>query len=233
MKIFGTGFIAQYLKKGNLYFNDNYIIYAAGISNSKISDEKDLKRELNQIKNFIKKYNNKKIIIYLSTMSVFDKLLKNNKYIKNKLLIEDLFKKKVKKFIIVRLTQVVGNNQNPSTITNFFYNNIKNNNSFYLWSGQKRNLIDIDDVVKIFKRILKKKFIKSKIINIYNTKSISVKKIIIILSKILNKEVKFKEKKFKKRLGYFSYKKFTKFYQFANLFDKGNYNKRILIKYYK
>ena len=153
--------------------------------------------------------------------------------IKNILLIEDLFKKKVKKFIIVRLTQVVGNNQNPSTITNFFYNNIKNNNSFYLWSGQKRNLIDIDDVVKIFKKILKKKFIKSKIINIYNTKSISVKKIIIILSKILNKKVKFKEKKFKKRLGYFSYKKYTKFYQFANLFDKGNYNKRILMKYYK
>ena len=88
-------------------------------------------------------------------------------------------------------------------------------------------------MVKIFKKIVKKKFVKNKILNIYNTKSISVKKIIIILSKILNKKVKFKEKKIKKKLGYFSYKKYSKFYQFANLFERGNYNERILMKYYK
>tara|TARA_Y100000591_G_C21502791_1_gene530771 strand:- start:175 stop:675 length:501 start_codon:yes stop_codon:yes gene_type:complete len=166
-------------------------------------------------------------------MSIFDKSLKKNKYIKNKLLIENLIKRIVKRFIIVRLTQVVGTNKNPYTITNFIYNNIKNNKSFNLWHGHKRNLIDVDDVIKIFKKIVKKKFSKNKILNIYNTKSISVKKIFILLSKILKKKIQLKEIKNKKKPSQYSYKKLSDVYEFAYLFKKKNYNERILMKYYK
>ena len=166
-------------------------------------------------------------------MSIFDKYLKQNEYIKNKLKIESIIKKKVKKFIIIRLTQIVGKNRNPNTITNFIYNNIKNNKNFNLWKGHKRNLIDIEDVVKILKTIVKKKFLKNKILNIYNTKSISVKRIVLIMCKILKKNIKLNEIKIRQKTKQFNYKINSKNYEFGYLFEKQNYNENILKKYYK
>lgn len=92
MKIFGNGFIAKNLKKAKLKFKDNYIIYAAGISNSKTLNKNELLREQIQIKKFIKKYKSK-IIIYISTMSIFDKFLQDSYYVKNKIFIENFIKK--------------------------------------------------------------------------------------------------------------------------------------------
>jgi len=233
MKIFGNGFIAKNLKKKKIRFLDNYVIYAAGISNSKTLNIKELKKEITTFNNFIKKYNRSKIIIYISSMSIFDKYLKQNEYIKNKLKIESIIKKKVKKFIIIRLTQIVGKNRNPNTITNFIYNNIKNNKNLNLWKGHKRNLVDIEDVLKILKTIVKKKFLKNKILNIYNTKSISVKRIVLIMCKILKKNIKLNEIKLRQKTKQFNYKINSKNYEFGYLFEKQNYNENILMKYYK
>ena len=233
MKIFVNGFIAKNLKKKKIRFLDNYVIYAAGISNSKTLNIKELKKEIATFNNFIKKYNRSKIIIYISSMSIFDKYLKQNEYIKNKLKIESIIKKKVKKFIIIRLTQIVGKNRNPNTITNFIYNNIKNNKNLNLWKGHKRNLVDIEDVLKILKTIVKKKFLKNKILNIYNTKSISVKRIVLIMCKILKKNIKLNEIKLIQKTKQFNYKINSKNYEFGYLFEKQNYNENILMKYYK
>ncbi len=232
MKIFGNGFIGKNLKKANLKLNDNYIIYAAGISNSKISSKTELLRERTQIKQFIKKYRNNKIIIYISTMSIFDKSLRKNGYIKNKIFIENFIKKKVQNYLIIRLTQVVGYNKNPNTITNFFYNKIRNKKSFKLWDKTHRNLIDIDDLITIFKNILKKKFKRKSELNIYNTKSIASKKIVLILSKILNLKPNYKLTRLRKNINYI-YKKNLKSYQFSYLFNDKNYNMKVLKKYYK
>ena len=232
MKIFGNGFIGKNLKKANLKLNDNYIIYAAGISNSKISSKTELLRERTQIKQFIKKYRNNKIIIYISTMSIFDKSLRKNGYIKNKIFIENFIKKRVQNYLIIRLTQVVGYNKNPNTITNFFYNKIRNKKSFKLWDKTHRNLIDIDDLITIFKNILKKKFKRKSELNIYNTKSIASKKIVLILSKILNLKPNYKLIRLRKNINYI-YKKNLKSYQFSYLFNDKNYNMKVLKKYYK
>ena len=96
MRIFGNGFIAKNIKRKKIKFLDNYVIYAAGISNSKTLNTKELKKEITTFNNFIKKYNQSKIIIYISSMSIFDKYLRQNEYIKNKLKIESIIKKKVK-----------------------------------------------------------------------------------------------------------------------------------------
>ena len=120
MKIIGKGFIANNLKKAKLNFKDNYVIYAAGISNSKTANKKELDREVNFFKKFQSKLNQSKIIIYISSFSVLDKTLKDDKYVKNKLIIENYLKKNSFKYLIIRLTQVVGYNKNPFTLTNFF-----------------------------------------------------------------------------------------------------------------
>ena len=149
MKVYGKGFIAFNLKKIKL--PKKIFIYAAGVSNSNSKNVKDYKREITQIKKVVKKTN--KIFVYISSLSVENKKLKNDKYIKNKLKIEKIVKKSCKKYLIIRLPQIVGNNNNKHTLTNSLYNNILKNKKLSIWKGSVRNLIDIDDI-KNFKNIL-------------------------------------------------------------------------------
>lgn len=232
MRIIGNGFIAKNLKKAKLKFHDNYIIYAAGISNSKTKNKINLKKERDKFIKFTKNLNSSKIIIYISSLSVIDKSLKKDDYVKNKLFIENFLKLKKKNFIIIRLTQVVGLNKNPNTLTNFFFNSIKNKKEFIFWANTKRNLIDIKDVQNIFRKIVKKKFIGSKIINIQNPVSINTKKIIDIFSKILKQKPNFK-KLFNKKNSNHLYASKNNSNEFSNFFKKINYNEKLLIKYYK
>lgn len=229
--IIGKGFIANNLKKIPSKIHDNYIIYASGISNSKIRNKKEIGREKKQIINFINQLEKKKILIYVSSLSVLNNTLKNDDYVKNKIYIEKKIIKKVKKYIIIRLPQVIGINNNPFTITNFFYNNIKYNKKFNLWTDVNRNLIDINDLKYIFKDILKKKYLKKKIINIYNPVSISAKEIVYIFEKILNTKAKFNQIKNNKEKK-FNYNILRK-HSYMNLFKKNDYNYKILNKYYK
>ena len=122
-----------------------------------VSNVKNFKREINEFNKFRKKINSKKIVIYVSSLSVENKNLKNDKYVKNKLNIENLIKKNIKKFLIVRLPQVVGKNKNKYTLTNSIFNTLTKNQNFFLWEGSMRNLVDIDDVTNIISNYLNNK----------------------------------------------------------------------------
>lgn len=231
MIVIGHGFIAKNIRNIRLKVKNNYIIYASGISNSKIKDKKEIDRERKKLIDLIKKLNKKDILIYISSLSVLNKSLKKDKYVQNKIFIEKKIKLNVKNYIIIRLPQIVGINTNPYTITNFFYNNIKNNKKFDLWPNVQRNLIDIEDFKYILKDILNKKYFTKKILNIFNPESISAKEIINIFEKILKKKSKFNE------IGKINEKKFNynnlKKHEYFNLFKKKDYNYKILKKYYK
>jgi len=233
MTIFGNGFIATNLKKLNL--NRNFFIYAAGVSNSNVKQDKVYLREIKQFNKIKKKLNSTKIFIYISSLSVENKNLKNDKYVKNKLIIENIIKKDIQNYIIIRLPQVVGKNLNKYTITNFIYSTVKSDKKFYLWRNSKRNLIDIDDVVKIIKKYLTNRPKINTIINIFNPKSVLVKNILEIFCKILNKKIIIKElKKENKNINLAILKKSTflpkKYYKNMN---NNFYIKKILNKYYK
>ena len=82
--IIGSGFIASKFKKKLQYYKKyNITIYAAGISNSLEKNKKNLSREINKIKKFIKL--NTKQLIYISTYSILDKSRKDKPYVKNKI----------------------------------------------------------------------------------------------------------------------------------------------------
>ena len=232
MKIFGNGFIAKNLKKIRL--PEKFFIYAAGVSNSNIKQKKVYNREINQFKKIIKKINPRKILIYISSLSVENKNLQKDKYVKNKLIIEKIIKNEVPKYIIIRLPQVVGKNHNKHTLTNFIYNTFKKGKNFYLWKNSKRNLIDIDDVVKILRAYLLNSPKINSTINIFNPESISVRNIIKIFSEISLKKITIKElKKENKNINLKSLTKKTllpKKY-FKNI-NNNLYIKKILNKYY-
>ena len=233
MIIFGNGFIAKNLKK--LHLPNSFFIYAAGVSNSNVKQNKFYLREIRQFNNIKKKISPEKMFVYISSLSVENKSLKNDKYVKNKLIIENIIKKEVKNYIIIRLPQVVGKNRNKHTITNFIYNTIKEGKKFYLWENSKRNLIDIDDVAKIVKKYLLGQPKINSIINIFNPNSITVKDLLKIFSKILSKKITLEVlKKKNKNINLRLLKKDTflpkKYYENIN---NDYYIKKILVKYYK
>ena len=231
MKVYGKGFIAFNLKKIKL--PKKIFIYAAGVSNSNSKNVKDYKREITQIKKVVKKKTNK-IFVYISSLSVENKKLKNDKYIKNKLKIEKIVKKSCKKYLIVRLPQIVGNNNNKHTLTNSLYNNILKNKKLSIWKGSVRNLIDIDDIKKILKQYFNSKYKPCSTINIFNPYSVDVVYLVRIFEYLLNKRAKFKLiNKINKNINFKFIKRETilPLNYYKNIKNK-DYIKRVLKKYY-
>lgn len=185
--IIGSGFIAKNFKKKSLFIKNLRIaIYASGVSNSQSTNKNNFLRERKKILTYKKKIGTK-LFIYISTCSIFDPSRKNTAYVKHKLNMENLIKNNFKKFIIVRFPEVVGFGSNKKNLINFFYQKIVNNSKFILWTNSKRNIIDIDDAVKLclnfIKNIKKNKKIKLEV-NIANTMYVSVASIVNIIEKL-------------------------------------------------
>lgn len=187
LNIVGKGFLGKKFKKFNTFLKDNkFYIYASGVSNSNEKNLYNLKRDFIKVQNFIAE--NKLIkIVYISTCSIFDPNRNKSLYIKNKIKIEKLIKKKSKNYLIIRLPEIVGKNNNKNTLTNFFYNNIKISKKFTLLFYAKRNILDVDDAVKLIIYFLKKK-ITSRTINIANLNYYRPIKIVNIIENILKKK---------------------------------------------
>ncbi len=195
--IIGSGFLAKkFMKYSKFIKNKNVIIYAAGISNSLEKNNRKLKKEINRFNNFIKLRQKK--IVFISTCSVNDPSRRRNKYIKNKILIEKIIKKKFSNYLIIRLPEIVGFNENPHTLANFFYNKIINNKIFYLFKNTKRNLIDVEDALECCTKIINQKKKDKEIINLLNKTFYTPEKIAKTFEKILNKKINYKIKLIKK-----------------------------------
>jgi nucleoside-diphosphate-sugar epimerase len=189
--IIGSGFIAKNFKKKIIFIKKYRIaIYASGVSNSKSINKNNFLRERRKIISYKNKINSL-IFIYISTCSIFDPSRKNTAYVKHKLNMENVVKKNFNKFVIVRFPEVVGFNNNKNNLINFFYQKIINNSKFMLWMNSRRNIIDIDDAVKLCLNYIKKikdyKKIKLEI-NIANTMYVSVVNIVNIIQKLTLKK---------------------------------------------
>ena len=227
----GSGFIAKKFKKYSYFFKKNHaVLYAAGVSNSLETRKLEFQREINRITKFIRA--NQKKIIYISTYSIFDKS-RNHKYVKNKLKIEKLIKKNVKEYIIFRLPEVVGLNKNSNTLVNFFFNKIKKKNNFYLWKNAKRNLMDIEDVIKLIIFYVKSNKNNNRLINLLNLNFSKPIEIVRCLEDIANKKAIFKIKKLKNYKFSIKNEIDKKVAKNLNLKFNNTYLYTILKKYYK
>lgn len=189
--IVGNGFIAKKFNKYKLFLKKkNYYIYAAGVSNSTLRNKKQFLRDYNKIKKFIKNINKNKLI-YISTCTIFDPNRKNSNYIKNKIKIENIIKKKLNNYLIIRFPEIIGYSKNKYTLINYFYHNIRNFKKFNVYINAKRNLVNIDDAVKLTLYFLKFNS-TSKEINIANLIYLSPLKIINILENFLKKKAIYK-----------------------------------------
>ena len=172
--------------------DEERIIFASGVSNSKNVVKENFLREFELLKKIIKTYPDKSII-YFSTCSVADNDLSTSPYVLHKISIENFIKQNSNNFLIFRVSNIAGTSNNPYTLLNYFIFNILQNHPFTVWKKAYRNIIGMDDVYKIIDLILKKNLFFNTTINIANPKNYSIPFVIKRIEEHLNKQAVYDE----------------------------------------
>ena len=180
MEIIANGLISKAFKKTN--FNNNFIFFASGVSNSRNENHLNFQREFNLLKETINKFKFKHII-YFSTCSLNDPEI--TKYKEHKKEIERYIIDNCVSYNIFRLPQVVGV-VNNNTLISYLIRNIKYGKKILINSKTTRHLLDVEDLPRISKIILNKG-LSNKITDIapaYNIDVLSIVKFISFELKI-------------------------------------------------
>ncbi|MBK7134062.1 MAG: hypothetical protein IPH69_14945 [Bacteroidales bacterium] len=144
---------------------------------------------------------------------------------------EELIRSKSSRFVIFRLPQVAGFSNNSNTLMNYFSNKIIKEEKFELLNVE-RNIIDIDDVVRIIYSFLhydSEKYL-DKVINIAYPNNIKVTSLVRLMESFYNKKAIFTMREIENYSFFVELEEFVK-----NCFPVSNTNdylKSILTKYY-
>ena len=180
--LIGNGLIANTFR---FYENNNdVIIFASGVSNSKETDDFKFERELNLLKQILI-FKDLKKLIYFSTCSILDDSLINSKYVNHKKKIEEFIKINFKNYIIFRIPNVISYSNNHHTSFNFFKNKIINGDEIECQTYATRYFIGINDLKKTIPFFIDSKIFNNQTINVCFNNKILIKKFIIKIGKIL------------------------------------------------
>ena len=186
--VIGNGMVAK--RFGSYETDDQFLIFASGVSNSKNINPEAYERELILLQRSIKE-TPEKILVYFSTCSIYDPGEENSRYVLHKKQLEELIQRDQKKFYIFRVSNLVGRSGNRNTILNFYIYHILNGINFDLWTNATRNLIDIDDMYKIADDILKRGVVQNRVINIANTENYTTQEIISAIENLWNTKANY------------------------------------------
>lgn len=181
--VIGNGLVARRFELYNE--EDNFLVFASGVSNSKTQNPRAYDRERELLKDSFQKYDIKSLV-YFSSCSIYDPQEKHSAYVQHKLHIEEFIQTNAKLYHIFRISNLAGISSNPNTVLNFFFNHIRNGVNFDLWTNACRNIIDVDHSYLIIDHILKNNLFPNQIINIANPVNHQVKNIIAAIEAFLN-----------------------------------------------
>jgi nucleoside-diphosphate-sugar epimerase len=221
--VVGSGLIAR--EFCDYYPGDDVIIFASGVSNSLEDKASEFNREKDLLLKYLDNYH-KSLFIYFSTTDILNREKENSLYVLHKKEIENIIIRKSKKYLIFRLSQVVGLGGNSNTIINYLYNSIKLDKDVKIYKNATRNLIDINYIVGIVNYIIKKEKAYNKVINIAAPKNISVERIVITLEEILGKKAK-------KHFVDIGNDMFIDIVDIVDIMDTHAYNEEVIRKYFK
>ena len=165
--IIGNGLIATEFNKVHKDFK-NYVVFAAGVSDSKEVRDEEFKREKDLILKTISENPNLKFIYFSSILA---EIVHNKYYLHNMEMIE-LIKSKAKSYVIFNLPQIIGKTGNSNNLINYLRYNIKHCNTITIDKNVTRSLIDVEDVVKIVNHC--KGEVDNEIVNISEIEKIDV-----------------------------------------------------------
>lgn len=165
--------------------DDRYLIFASGVSNSKMKNPEAYAREIALLTKAIQEHRDKKMV-YFSTCSIYDPEEVSSPYVRHKLDIENIIQTTASQYAIFRVSNVAGKTSNPNTLLNYFFYHIKNGINFDLWINACRNIIDIDEVYRITDELLQSDIEYAAPINIASPECYPVKEIVTAIEKYLN-----------------------------------------------
>lgn len=166
--------------------NPDVIIFASGVSNSLETDKAKFLRETNLLKKYIVEFPDK-LLVYFSTCSMYDPVAKFSDYVIHKIAMEDLIKTNCKDYLIFRVSQILGKSNNQ-TLINFLFDNIINGKYFEIWHKSNRNLIALNDVLKLTHLIIKDKLNYNKVYHLATPNFISIQKLVSLIEAIVSKK---------------------------------------------
>jgi nucleoside-diphosphate-sugar epimerase len=187
--VVGSGMVAS--KFMHYSERDDVIIFASGVSNSKLAIKTEFEREKKLLCDILLN-NTAKKLIYFSTFNLYDPVEKNSPYCMHKADIEKFISVNVPNYNIFRLGHVAGASAREYTILSFLYNSIKSGTLFELWKYASRNIIDIDDVSKICTYIIDNDLYKNEVTNICTNNNIYIIELVTILESVLGKKANCK-----------------------------------------
>lgn len=148
-----------------LHIDKNILVFASGVSNSNEENQSAFNQEKQLLIDINKNFPNF-TMVYFSSCSIFDPWLVNKAYIIHKKDMEVLICKICSSYCILRLPIIVGESNNPNTLTNYLYNNIVNGYSFNIWKNAKRYLVNVDDVYTIAEKLLANDIAMNDVVNV-------------------------------------------------------------------
>ncbi|WEK34145.1 MAG: hypothetical protein P0Y53_16780 [Candidatus Pseudobacter hemicellulosilyticus] len=169
--VIGNGLVAGSF--GAYAHQDQFLVFASGVSNSKSGAAADYEREKALLLEQLKAYPDK-VLVYFSTTSVDDPDLAHTDYVQHKLRMEALIAKEAASYQVFRLSNLAGRSANPNTILNYFYRHISEGLTFVLWQQSERNIIDVADVYRVADHLLQQGLFRNQVVNIANTSSYPV-----------------------------------------------------------
>jgi nucleoside-diphosphate-sugar epimerase len=147
--IVGAGLVARAFAR--LYADDpSTLIFASGVSNSSETNPLAFARERTMLQDYLS--GGAERVVYFGSCNVVNPQ-QDSPYFQHKRAMEALVAAHPAGMVL-RLPQVVGHTRNPNTLTNFLRDRILAGETLTVWTGASRNLIDIDDVVRIAAHLL-------------------------------------------------------------------------------
>lgn len=224
--IIGNGLIASLFTDCD---QENIIFFASGVSNSLETSQKEFLREENLIRKTIVE-NPDKIFIYFSTCSVYDSSKTESQYVLHKLKMEQIIIQLCPQYLILRLSNAVGNGGNPNLLMNYLVRSVKNKEIINVHTKATRNLIDVEDIKNITNQLIDKLYF-NKIINIAYPENYTIIEILEIMEKFYQTKLYLNLVKSGSGYGIDTHDVESYFIQHA-LTNKETYLHKILEKYY-
>ena len=183
--IVGSGLIASAFINGGANALGGTCFYAAGVSNSGCRDEREYLRERERLDEAMAWCGASEQFIYFSTCSIEDPASQDSEYVKHKIRMENRVREHAR-HLILRLPQVAGKTPNPHTLLNYLHARIARSERFPIWGGATRNIIDVDDIVKIAMDLITSEGANAETINIASPRSTMMLDIVHAMERALD-----------------------------------------------
>lgn len=184
--IIGSGLLARAFER-HFANSETNCVYAAGVSNSNCSDQREFDRERDRLIAAMEQFRSADLFIYFGTCSANGPLASASSYVRHKIEMEKIVMVHPQ-YLILRLPQTAGRTENPHTLLNYLFTRIARSERFQVWKNARRNIIDVDDVVRIVLGLALEEGVRRECIDVANLSDNTMVDIVELMAKVVGKK---------------------------------------------